>query len=116
MYVAPNATVSTIPATPSTVPAVVPAHEQRVEQEEQPDRREPRSAATQRLLVLHRLTHRRQASHPSGHTRAVSLLIRHAAPTTKIANQPTAFTTAYHGSSRVSGDRAISATPYIGVQ
>ncbi len=90
--------------------AVVPADEQRVEQEEQPDRREPRSAATQGCSCTSvRLVTR-------GHTRAVSLLIRQAAPATKIANQPTALTTAYQGRSRVSGERAISATPYIGVQ
>ena len=38
----------------------------------------------------------------------MSLLIRHAAPATKSANQATALTTAYQGSSWVSGERAIS--------
>ena len=50
------------------------------------------------------------------HARAVSLLIRHAAPATNSPNHTTALTTAYHGSWCVSGARAISETPYIGVQ
>ena len=58
----------------------------------------------------------RHARHASRHTRAVSLLIRHAAPSTKMASQANALTTAYQGSSWVSGARATSATPYIGVQ
>ena len=107
-------------ATPATVSRSGPAGAQRVEQEEQPDGGEERpSRPGDAWLSSSPGTGRVSAhgGHGSGtHTRAVSLLIRHAAPRTKIANQPIALTMAYHGSSWVSGARATSATPYIGDQ
>ena len=95
--------------------AGVPRRHQRVEQEEQPDGGEPDPPAP----GDRRRGDRAAAAHPrhaSRQTRAVSLLIRHAAPSTKIASQATALTTAYQGSSWVRGARATCETPYIGVQ
>src|SRR5262249_38129179 len=96
--------------------AVLPAVGERVDEEEEPDAREQRPQPAHRpfsgdpcLLVGGPRGHSENAS--AGHTRAVSLLIRHAAPRTKIVSQPTALTTAYNGSSPVSGARVISATP-----
>ena len=98
--------------------AVGPALQQRADQEEQPDTREERTQPPHPDLLVRRgggvRAHGGQVSHAQ--TRAVSLLIRHAAPATKIPSQATMLTTAYHGSSRVSGARATSATPYMGVQ
>ena len=113
---------------PDRVP-VLPAHAQGLDEEEQPDRREHGSAAGDRVGQLSgREAVRgggRHGGHASpgrvadpwpGHTRAVSLLIRQAAPPTNRPSQQTALTTAYQGSSWVSGALATSATPYIGVQ
>ena len=89
-----------MPTTPATVSRASPGRPQRVEQEEQPDGGEPRARSAGPTGCPAGIGGSRSWRVTLGRqTRAVSLLIRHAAPSTKIASQATALTTAYQGSS-----------------